>query len=364
MLVLSRMSQEAVAPSAGGKAKILLVDDRPANLLALRAVLEELGHALVEARSGEEVLSLVLQDDFAAILLDIRMPGLNGFELARLLRSRKRSRHTPIIFLTAYDSDDFPPAQAYSLGAVDYLVTPLVPVALRAKVAVFVDLFEKTEQVKRQAEELREAERRDFERRLAEEAVRESQARLTLAAIVESSEDAIIGKAMDGTITSWNKGAEHLYGYAAEEVKGKPFSLLNPSDSPDELPSIMERLQRGDHIQPYETVRVRKDGQRLDVSVTISPIRDATGRTVGASSIARDITERIRRERRLAAEHAVGQILAASSTLCDAAPGILQAVCDSLGWDVGTVWAVDRGANVLRCVKAWHRPGMEATSFE
>jgi len=117
-----------------------------------------------------------------------------------------------------------------------------------------------------------------------------------LAAIVESSDDAIIGKDLDAIIQSWNPGAERLYGYTAAEVIGRPISLLVPDDRPDELPSIMDRLRRGIRIEHYETTRVRKDGVRLDVSVSISPVTDAQGTIVGAASIARDITARRREE--------------------------------------------------------------------
>ena len=113
-----------------------------------------------------------------------------------------------------------------------------------------------------------------------------------LAAIVESSDDAIISKTLAGTITSWNRGAEILYGYSAAEAVGQPISLIIPPERPSELPAIMERLRRGERIDHYETVRVRKDGTRLDVSVSISPIRDNADRIVGAASIGRDITER------------------------------------------------------------------------
>jgi PAS domain S-box-containing protein len=118
-----------------------------------------------------------------------------------------------------------------------------------------------------------------------------------LAAIIESSDDAIIGKTLDGTITSWNRAAELLYGYAAAEAIGRPISLIIPPDLPDELPSIMERLRRGERVDHYETIRMRKGGARVDVSVSISPIRDDAGTIVGAASIGRDITERKRAER-------------------------------------------------------------------
>ena len=120
-----------------------------------------------------------------------------------------------------------------------------------------------------------------------------------LAAIVESSDDAIIGKTLDGTITSWNRAAERLYGHTAEEAIGQPISIIIPVEQPEELPSIMARLRRGEPIDHYETTRVHKDGTRLEVSVSISPIRDHAGQIVGAASIGRDVTEqkRVARER-------------------------------------------------------------------
>ena len=131
------------------------------------------------------------------------------------------------------------------------------------------------------------------ERRQAEEV------RLRLGAIVESSDDAIIGKTLGGVITSWNKGAERLYGYAAEEAVGRPISMLVTPDRPQEIPDILARLKRGERIDHFETTRVRKDGEVIDVSLTISPIRNAEGTITGASTIARDITERRRGAREL-----------------------------------------------------------------
>jgi PAS domain S-box-containing protein len=117
-----------------------------------------------------------------------------------------------------------------------------------------------------------------------------------LADIVESSEDAIIASSLEGVITSWNAGAERLYGYRAGEVIGKSATFLFPSDCPDELRSIMNQVGQGQHVAPFETIRLHKDGRRLDVSVSVSPIRDAAGQTVGASVIARDIRDRKRLE--------------------------------------------------------------------
>ena len=120
-----------------------------------------------------------------------------------------------------------------------------------------------------------------------------------LGAIVASTNDAIIGKSLDGTVTSWNAAAERVYGYSASEIVGQSIALLIPDDRADELPEILDRISRGDSVHPYETVRVRKDGSRVDVALTISPIRDPHGVVVGASTIARDITDRLRLEEQL-----------------------------------------------------------------
>ena len=120
-----------------------------------------------------------------------------------------------------------------------------------------------------------------------------------LAAIVESSDDAIIGKTLDGIVIAWNRGAERIFGYTAEEVLGQPITMLVPPARSDEEPKIIARLRRGERIEQFETVRRRKDGKEVDVSLTISPIKDETGTMIGISMIARDITERQRAKEEL-----------------------------------------------------------------
>src|SRR5688572_23323333 len=139
---------------ADGKVSILLVDDRPEKLLALEAVLSDLGVDMVKANSGKEALRCILAQEFAVILLDVNMPGLDGFETAGLIRQRKSSEHIPIIFITAF-SDEMHVSRGYELGAVDYILAPIVPEVLKTKISVFVELYRKTAQVKRQAEWLR-----------------------------------------------------------------------------------------------------------------------------------------------------------------------------------------------------------------
>jgi signal transduction histidine kinase len=140
------------------KADILMVDDEPRNLLALEALLEPLGQNLLRAQSGEEALRLVLKHDLAVILLDVRMPGMDGFETARLIRSRERSRYTPIIFLTGASMEMESSFRGYEVGAVDYLTKPLVPEVLRSKVTVFVDLHKKNAALTKEIRERTDAE--------------------------------------------------------------------------------------------------------------------------------------------------------------------------------------------------------------
>ncbi len=177
----------------GEPVNILLVDDHPQNLLALEATLGDLGQNLVRASSGREALRALLHDEFAVILLDVQLPEMDGFETASLIRSRDNTQHTPIIFLTGIDKSDKKVAQGYALGAVDYLFKPYDPEILRAKVCVFIDLCQKSRQIKRLNEDLErrvaertqelqaandELEREVAERKRAEEEVRRLNSRL------------------------------------------------------------------------------------------------------------------------------------------------------------------------------------------
>ncbi|HEX8679311.1 MAG TPA: response regulator, partial [Chthoniobacterales bacterium] len=174
------------ADAAEEKVNILLVDDRADKLLAHEAVLAELNQNLVRARSGTEALRCLLQQDFAVILLDVNMPGMDGFETAQMIRRRARSETTPIIFISAVNDTENHVSRGYSLGAVDYILTPVVPEILRAKIAVFVDLYKKTEQIKRQANE-----RAEFIR--AQAARREAEARQERLAFLAEASNVLAG---------------------------------------------------------------------------------------------------------------------------------------------------------------------------
>jgi PAS domain S-box-containing protein len=247
-------------------ANILIVDDDPKNLTVLEAILDGPDYRLVRAESAEQALLALLFDEFALLILDIRMPEMTGLELAKMIRARKRTANVPIIFLSAYYDDDQQIIEGYETGGVDYVAKPVNPAILRSKVGIFAQLYRK----QRNLEEVNR----------------------TLAAVVESSDDAILSKDLDGIIATFNRGAERLLGYKAEEVLGKPVTILMPPDRQHEGPEILARIRRGERVDQFETVRRRKDGTLVEISLTVSPVKDDQGRIIGASKIARDITER------------------------------------------------------------------------
>jgi PAS domain S-box-containing protein len=197
------------------RARILMVDDRPENLMALEAILEPMGHELERAASGEEALRAVLRHDYACILLDVQMPGMNGFETAELIKGRERSRFTPIIFLTAISKEDEFVFQGYSVGAVDYMFKPFNPDILRSKVSVFVDLYLKTEQLRDQEERLRDSQRREME---LEHRTRILESEARMAEIVDSALEAIITFGDDRVITLFNQAAQETFGLDEESA--------------------------------------------------------------------------------------------------------------------------------------------------
>src|SRR5438034_75562 len=195
------------------------------------------------------------------------------------------------------------------------------------------------------------------ERRRAEDANRR------LAAIIESFGDAIISKNLNEVITSWNEEAERLFGYRADEIIGKPISTLVPSERHDEELRIIERLRRGERIVRYDTIGCRKDGTLLDISLAVSPIKDESGQVIGASRIARDITERVRNDRRRATQYMVASLLAGSWTLAEAGTQILEAVAASGDWAYAAIWVYDDVAGGLRCRNLWHEVSERVKKF-
>jgi two-component system CheB/CheR fusion protein len=181
-----------------------------------------------------------------------------------------------------------------------------------------------------------------------------------LAAIIESSDDAIVSKDLNGIITSWNAAAERLFGYKPEEIIGKSILTLIPADRQHEEPGIIGRIRRGERIDHYETVRQRKDGSLFDISVTVSPLKDRNGQIIGASKIARDITDRIRNERRRVTQYGVANLLARSLSISEAGPRILELVAGVADWVAGSIWLRDKPGDQLKCSITWHKgqPGL------
>src|SRR5579863_8358133 len=253
------------------RVKILLVDDNPENLVSLEASLESLGQTLVLARSGMEALRYLLDDDFAAILLDVKMPDMDGFQTAELIRARKRSRHTPILFLTGYKNDEHL-FRGYDLGAVDFLVKPIVPEILRSKVGVFVELSRNTALLRQQADVLGKAEQK-------------------FRSLLEAAPDAMIISAEGGRISLVNSQVEIMFGFRREELIGGNMRLLVPEWSAHAADtSGVAALWQGQ----MELWARRKNGLQFPVEISLSPLQTEEGLLM--TTAIRDITQRRRAE--------------------------------------------------------------------
>src|SRR6266850_911447 len=216
------------------KVSILLVDDHVENLVALEALLTDLGQNLVRAPSGLDALRLLLSEEFALIILDVDMPIINGFETAALIRNREKSRHTPIIFLTAINKTEQHVFKGYSLGAVDYLTKPFVPEVLLAKVSAFVELHKQTDLVKRQTGLLQQmvaelAGSNDEIRKLNVELQSE---RDFVSTVLDTADSLVIVLDAEQKIIRASRAFERILGYAAEEVNGRTLSSFYMSAGP------------------------------------------------------------------------------------------------------------------------------------
>jgi PAS domain S-box-containing protein len=253
-------------------ANILIVDDDVKSLTAMEALLAGPGRDIVKAASAAEALRCLLRRDFALILLDVRIPDMDGFETATLIRQRERSRYTPIIFISAIDTLESDVFRGVASGAVDYLFKPVVPQVLQTKVAVFVDLFQMNERLKQQA-------------------VRQSEERFRL--IVESLQDyAVFMMNPEGQVTLWNRGAERMWGWEQNEVLGQAFARFYSADDPANQPDhiLSQTIAHGRHEE--EGWRDRKDGSRFWANVVYTAVRDDKGDLIGFSAVTRDLTDR------------------------------------------------------------------------
>ena len=301
--------------TVNGRTNLLLVDDRPENLVALQAILEPLGQNLVTARSGEEALKRLLYDDFAAILLDVQMPELDGFETAALIKQREKTRHVPIIFLTAISKDEKHVFRGYSAGAVDYIFKPFDPDVLRSKVSVFIDLYRKNAELERQAELLR--------RQQLAELQRESEERYRFLA--ESVPQHIWTTSASGEVDYLNERTLEYFGRTIDELRGPGWwEVVHPDDVARATERWNESIATG---VPYEVeLRLRgADGvYRWHLNRAL-PRRDDDGNVVAWFGTNTEIDDRKRAEeaRRFLVE--AGAILGGSLDYRQSLVGVAQA---------------------------------------
>ena len=250
----------------GLAAPILVVDDNAGKRLSIQAILEP-QHEVLEACSGEEALRAVMEREFAVILMDVQMPRMDGYETARLIRMRRESEHTPIIFITA-DSDGAAQVPiAYASGAVDFMVGAIVPAVLRAKVSIFVELFKKSRELERSLGEVTNLSER----------FRDNEAHFR--AVLHNVADGIVTLSDAGDITSFNRAATGLFGYDEDEVIGRPFSMMVSPPKPV-----------GKEGAAHGPTGLRKDGSTFPIEQSLSHVRLGT-RTVHIGCL-RDVSER------------------------------------------------------------------------
>ena len=305
------------------KAKILLVDDRPENLLALEAILEPLGQELVRAESGEEALRRLLHDEFAAILLDAQMPRLDGFQTAELIKQRERTRHVPIIFLTAISKDAEHVFRGYESGAVDYITKPFDPMVLRAKVGVFIELWQKTVELKRHEELVREQELAALGR--------ESEERYRF--LGDSIPQQVWTALPDGSLDYVNERVLTYFGRTFDQMVGWGWSeLVHPEDLPRCVELWTESLRTG-ALYEYE-FRLRRAADsafRWHLTRAV-PMRGEDGEIVRWFGTNTDIEDRRAAEERQEFLAEAGWVLGSSldyeRTLADVAQLVVPKIAD------------------------------------
>jgi PAS domain S-box-containing protein len=269
--------QMAREPAVERRMKILLVDDTPENLVSIEAALSGLGEDLVLANSGKEALRHLLNEDFAAILLDVRMPDMDGFETAEMIRSRPRSRQTPILFLTGYRNEEHL-FRGYDLGAVDFLFKPIVPEVLRSKVAVFVDLSRGNARLKEQADALRQ------------QAEVLQKAELKFRSLLEAAPDPMVMCREDGEILMVNSQTEVLFHCGRERLISKNIKALVPGWG-------FRRRPAGGVERGVELTAFPEDAEPFPVEISFSPVQTEEG--VVITSAIRDITQRRKTEEQI-----------------------------------------------------------------
>jgi PAS domain S-box-containing protein len=253
--------------TAEPKVNVLLVDDRHENLVALKGILEPLGENLIFAHSGEEALRQLLHHDVAVILLDVQMPGLDGFETASLIKQRERTEAIPIIFLTAISKEEQHVFRGYSAGAVDYLFKPFNPDVLRSKVSAFIELYRKTEQLREQTERLAEQELAEV-RRESEERYRQ---------LADAMPQIVWTSSPDGKATYYNRRWYEYTGLDADPVDGDEWrEVVHPDELPSTLARWAETLETGEIFEVQYRFRGADGSYRWHLGRAVPIRRDGT----------------------------------------------------------------------------------------
>ncbi|HMF41649.1 MAG TPA: ATP-binding protein [Polyangia bacterium] len=279
-------SQQAAEP----RARILIVDDHPANLVALEAILTPLGHDLVMARSGAEALRHILHGEFALILLDVQMADMNGFETASLIKQHPRSRHIPIIFITAVNRDAAHVFRGYSHGAVDYLVKPFDADILRSKAAVFIELYVRGERLKHQERLLHRREREAAERRSQERYRR----------LLDDMPQCIWAADAGGHVNYWNRPGLSYVGLEPDDVQEDSFwASVHPDDRPGAHADWEAGLRTGAPFERQVRLKRAADGSYRWHLARVVPEREVDGTVIGWIATATDIDDQKQAEEAL-----------------------------------------------------------------
>ena len=264
---------------------VLVVDDDADVALVSQLHLEAAGFAVSVVGTGQDAVDFCLTTRPLSVVLDFMLPDLDGLQVVKLLNGDPVTAGIPIVMLTAR-TDERDQKAAWEAGVTEFITKPF-------------DGSRLVEAVRTALKETDGSDREDRRLRAIERlAARDHESSRQLAAIIEGADDAVIAKTLGGRIISWNSGAERLYGWTSGEAVGQSISMLAPPGLDDGIPAILERIAAGERVPSYETERLRKDGRAVLVSLTVSPIKDALGRVIGASAISRDVTERYRVEQR------------------------------------------------------------------
>lgn len=335
-------------PPDSPRANVLLVDDHPPNLLALEAVLAPLGARLVRAGSGAEALAHLLREEFAAALLDVQMPVLDGFETAALIRQRERTRELPILFVTALHRDEAHQLKGYALGAVDYLPKPFHPDVVRAKVGALIALWKRGEALRRREADLRARERDELMARERAARAEAGAQRATLAQLVAQTPVAVaVCRGPSHVFELANPAYERAFGRRGVVGRAVRVVFPEPELARQGLWAIWDRVYvTGEPFVADEyPVAVDRDGDgRRDeafFALTLSAVRDAEGAVAGVMAVAVEVTGRVRSARLAALRADMGAALVALGSLPGALAASAEAVARHLDLALARVWTAE-----------------------